>query len=374
MKNGDASGSPIFVRAGDFQNAWTTMSGALIFEDLASTFEDSSWHLASIDPDGKIGKWTRIEPNREPYFSHPSFSPDASQIAYAARNPHSTGTDLIVRDVATGKERVIYQSPTDGLGCQYSVDRPVVFCTSRIGNGKTDLLSVTVDSGAVEQIATFPVTRYLDPHPPDGKVFYLVNEVSKGHANPKVRWDRSSQNETVVADPTEAGEFVTLSLDGRWVLRQLNGNLSFRPTSGGDWKILASGIEHYNMLRSTPDGIWALYMASDPGAIRGSTKPAFRGVNLDEWETCPPTINLQMANLCSAPTGGRFLRRTLALPRAPYGSSIISNPRRRSDSGSGVLALTLLRTPRSRPFVRTYVARSKLVCSRSKGCIIEQAK
>lgn len=75
----------------------------------------------------------------------PSFSADARQIAYTARGSPSTGTDLIVKDVATGRESLVYQSDADRLTCQYSAILPIIYCTSEIG-GKTDLLSVSVDS------------------------------------------------------------------------------------------------------------------------------------------------------------------------------------------------------------------------------------
>jgi Tol biopolymer transport system component len=268
MTRGAASGPPIFVRVGNFEAAWSTLSGALILDDLSSTSADFSWRLASVDPDGKIGKWARIEfSQRLPSSdSRPSFSHDASQIAYAARNLHSTGTDLIVRDLATGRERVVYQSAADNFLCQYSAIRLVVFCTSRIGNEKTDLISVSVDSGAVEKVATFPDPRYQLQCPQDDRIFYFVSDRGNGRdADPKILWDRSSQKETVIANAAELEKYAsTLSLDGRWVLRQLSGDLSFRPASGGEWKPLASGVENDLIQGSTPDGNWALYIASDP--------------------------------------------------------------------------------------------------------------
>lgn len=81
-----------------------------------------------------------------------------------------------------------------------------------------------------------------------------------------------------MADAAEVGDYLwTLSLDGGWVMRQRNGVLSFRPASGGDWKILASGIENYYMPGSTPDGNWAVYITSDPQGHREVFQVPFSG-------------------------------------------------------------------------------------------------
>jgi Tol biopolymer transport system component len=277
IKNGLAAGSPVFVRVGNFEDAGSTSSGALIFEDRSSSHY--SWQLASIDLDGKIGKWSPIElGDRRPFSYAPSFSPDASQIAFTSRNPHSTSADLIIKDISSGRERVVYQSDADYLTCGYSANRPVVFCTNEKLGVKTDLVSVSVESGAVEHIETFPDSRYLLQSPQDDKVFYFVSEGPLIDTEPKIRWDRSTQKESAVADPAEVRDYRwTPSLDGRWVLRQRDGDLSFRPTAGGEWKTLVSGIENANMLGSTPDGNWALYFALDPQGNPGIYEAPFWG-------------------------------------------------------------------------------------------------
>jgi Tol biopolymer transport system component len=303
MKAGAAVGSPVFVRDGDFEDAWSTLSGALIFMDP----EDPAWHLASIDPVGKIGQWALIEPNRRPFPTFPSFSPDASQIAYPARDSDSGATDLIVKDLTTGKERVVYRSNPVGFTCQYSANRPIIFCNSGTGE-KTDLLSVSVDSGGVEKIATFPDARYLLHRPQDDNIFYFVKNGFKGDADPKVRWDRITQKETAVADPTEVEDSVwTLSLDGRWILRQRNGHLSFRSSSGGDWKTLAEGLENSNLLGSTPDGNWALYVTTDAQGHPGIYEAPFSGGEPRRVGDLPNNSLSPYGNLAFSPDGKKIL-------------------------------------------------------------------
>jgi Tol biopolymer transport system component len=308
VKNGAAIGSPAFVRTGDFEYAGSTLSGALIFQDQSS-IDSVSWHLASVDPDGKIGQWTRIEPNGRPFSAFPSFSPDASQIAYTAGHLHSTGIDLVLKDITTGRERVLYQSAADFFGCQYSANHPIVFCTSSSVNGKTAFFSVSVDSGAMEQIASFPDIRYLLPRPQDDKVFYFAKyERDLTYMDPKVRWDRSTQKESVVVNAAEVDSYMwTLSLDGRWVLRQRNGDLSFRPTSGGDWRAFASGIEGFDIFGSTPDGNWALYVASDPQGHPGIFEASFSGGEPRRVGDLPPGYRSGWGFLVFSPDGRKIL-------------------------------------------------------------------
>jgi hypothetical protein len=309
IKNGAVNGSQVFVRVGNFSNTWSAFSGALAFEDRPTVGFIQRWRIASIDSRGKIEKWEQVELNRRTYPAFPSFSPDAKQIAYPSKNPTSPGIDLIVKDISTGRERVAYQSDADRSSCQYSAVRPVVFCTSWNVNGKTDLVSVSVDSGAVEQIATFPDPRYLIPHPPDDKVFYFVSDRGNGgQIDPKLMWDLTTQKETFMADAVEVGDSKWgLSLDGRWLLRQLNGELTFRPASGGDWKTLASGIENFNMLGSTPDGNWAVYLSSDSEGHPGIFKTPFSGGEPQRLGNLPDNVRSPDCFLVFSPDARKIL-------------------------------------------------------------------
>jgi hypothetical protein len=53
----------------------------------------------------------------------------------------------------------------------------------------------------------------------------------------------------------------------------------FRPTSGGKWKTLASGIENFYMLGSAPDGSSEMYLASDHQGNPGIFEAFFSGEN-----------------------------------------------------------------------------------------------
>jgi Tol biopolymer transport system component len=196
----------------------------------------------------------------------PSFSPDGSRIAYRAGDADPQKNDLILLDLSTGQQRVIYQSPDGDLFCQYSSHEPKVFCTltGRDGGDKTDLFSVDDKTGAVEKVTSLLGSKALN-HTDDGRTFYFVN-LDINILNQVTQWNVDTQQESVVVPALRNGptwgEFP--SFDGRWLLRFDLDSMSVRPVSGGDWKKLVFGVKGlYTDCETTPDGNWAFYSAYD---------------------------------------------------------------------------------------------------------------
>ena len=86
LKNGVASGNPMFLRDGDVEEAHTAASGALVFKEGPAPLNDWSVFHATLDPDGKLGAWQRLEirGGNGGWAPLPSFSPDGAQIAYVS--------------------------------------------------------------------------------------------------------------------------------------------------------------------------------------------------------------------------------------------------------------------------------------------------
>ena len=279
MKNGAASGSSEFVRYGDFVDAYTALSGAFVYQDLAATSSDVDASLASIDADGHVGNWRNLDirGGLNGDYPWPSFSPDGSQIAYRAGDADPKRTDLVVQDISSGKQRVIYQSSDGILACRYSSKEPKIFCTvtGREGGAKTSLFSVDDKSGAIEPIGSLQGTKGISQYPDDGKTFYFVDLGDKTFQ--VTRWDLETQQETLVVPGPQGSTLELPSFDGRFLLRTVYGeSLSIRPMSGGDWKTLVSGVNGlYSTTDTTHDGNWAFYSGNDsegkPGLFRIST-------------------------------------------------------------------------------------------------------
>jgi len=223
--------------------------------------------LASLDSDGHLGSWkqlalrSRLDNGVSPFAS---FSPDGRQIGYLAADADPARKDIVLRDLATGTERVLYQTASQGLRCEFSVKNPKLFCTESMGagaTGKSELISISADSGLIERIAAFPVSRTILQSPLDDEFFYFS---TRGNTlQPIVRWDRSAQVETVLSALSDNFVGDTTSLDGRWIVRTLDGTLQVQSTSGGDWRPLVSGLTQTGTPETTPDGKWILYHSID---------------------------------------------------------------------------------------------------------------
>jgi len=262
MKDGAAGGDATFLRFGQFDDGYTTASGALVVQDNAPHPENLSALLSSIDSDGHLGTWRPLDLNASKNAA-PSFSPDGSRLAYVGLAPDPTRRSLIVRDIATGHEREIHQSAYGSLTCQYSLHNPRVYCTVEEERGESEFFSVEVESGVVEHIATFPEARYLVKCGWDDQTFYFSPNGWRFNTfdPPIIEWNRSTEKETVIAE--DARFFQMPSSDGRSIVGLRDGTLSVRPISGGEWVPLVSGVRVNSPVFPTADGKWVFYQDKD---------------------------------------------------------------------------------------------------------------
>ena len=265
MKDGE-NGTASFVRFGDFDEGYTTAAGALVYEETGADLTRLNVSLASIGPDDRIGDWHSLglstNGDSDP---RPSISPDRAQIVYIARDADPVRRDVMVRDLATGQERAIYRSSYGFIVCRFSARPSSIFCSVQKERGVSDLISIAVESGAVEKIATFPGPRFLLGATRDDETFFFCgNAWFLGVGEPPlVRWDRSTNQETIIEPEAQDRRVLSVSSDGRWVVRLLNGMVSIRPITGGDWKLLASGVTVRLPAGIMPDGKWVLYQTAD---------------------------------------------------------------------------------------------------------------
>jgi Tol biopolymer transport system component len=324
MNEGTAIGAASFVRFGNFDEGYTTRSGAFVYQDNDALPSSVNFSIASITSDDRLGDWRTIDLNTNGTSNPwPSFSPDGTKVAYIARDADSEGRNVVVRDFATGQERVIYRSSYGSTVCQFSARSPNLFCTLERGGGETDLVSVSIESGVAENIATFSGSRYLLAATRDDQTFFFSGNAWLPGVNepPVVRWDRTIRQDTPVDPSSGDGQLLSISPDGHWVARLLDGAVSIRPMDGGDWKLLASGVTIKVPPFVMPDAKWVLYQTVDSTGRPGLFRVSIAGANSERLGDLPN--NEPASSLFFSPDGHQVI--SFAGKPTDYGLSLLEN-------------------------------------------------
>jgi len=269
VNGGQATGEAMLVRYGSFVEGRTTASGALVY---MATPPGGSWRLfvADLGVDGP-GIWRRLSLSggngNSPY---PTWSPDASAIAYVARNDDAGQNSgaLMVQDISSGRERQMYKG-SGLIYCTWGAGHSRIVC-SEFNVEKTELFSIDPVSGARERLQSFSHIAWLASRSQDDAAFYLGRISAEGMPE-LVRWDVASQQETILAKIKFSDE-LRPSQDGRWLLRTTGDQILIRSMSSGDFRVAATtGVPTLGDL--TTDGKSLLYRgveAGKPGLFRVS--------------------------------------------------------------------------------------------------------
>jgi Tol biopolymer transport system component len=274
MKNGVAAGNPVFVREGDMDDGHVMASGALAFKDRPVPSNNVSAYHATLGLDGKLGEWHPLEIRGGNGGWDPglTFSPDNAQIAYVSGDEETGGRDLVLQNLATGQQRVLYRFNGGQPYCHYAYDMPKVFCIIGFdeNGGRSDLVSVGVESGALETLGSFSDYRGEPTPSKDGQhiYFWAMKAFQDGHF---LRWEMSTRQDTIVDVFTrDLVQIYTPTPDERWLVRSDKRGLAIRSISGGDWRFLISAA---GVLTdpgdAIPSGDWTLFDAIDSeGKVR----------------------------------------------------------------------------------------------------------
>jgi hypothetical protein len=249
VHNGKATGAPIFVRYGDVEAGHSTATGAFVYMDETTKPVGADVYLTSLGPPGRVDDWRslalrgglKLGPSGFGYDPEPFFSPDGSHLVYKAGDDEPAFMDLMLRDLPSGQERVLYRSAGDYLQCRYSNHLRKIYCVRGKDNNSeaTELISLDEHSAEAELLGSFDERISIRQVSQDDRSVYLVIPASNP---PLVRWDLST-HKTAVPAPVDALETDLISSDERWLLRKLDHSLAIRPLSGGDWTTLVPNIK-----------------------------------------------------------------------------------------------------------------------------------
>ena len=165
IKNGVATGPPIFVRYGDVEAGHSTANGAFVYMDETTKPVGADVYITSFDSHGRTGDWKALKlrgglklgPTGTGYDPEPTFSPNGSHVAYKAGDDQAGFLDLILRDISSGQEQVLYRSEGDYLECRYSIHLSKIYCVrGKDGDSRaTELISIDERSAEVHQLGSF---------------------------------------------------------------------------------------------------------------------------------------------------------------------------------------------------------------------------
>ena len=177
-----------------------------------------------------------------------------------------------LRNLATGKERDLYRGPGN---CIFASRHPSLFCSEEAPDGSTtNIFSIAVGSGRIEQLGAVRGKRSLQMALPDDQAVYFRRE----ETSELMRWDIGTGQEILVERPagSSLNGSVIPSPDGGWLKRFLKGNIEIRPMAGGDWKPLIP-LRGDGQSGFSPDGKWIFYHDKDPAGKDGLYRAATGG-------------------------------------------------------------------------------------------------
>ena len=177
-----------------------------------------------------------------------------------------------MHNIASGEDRELYKGDISPDGCVWSAQRPNILCTRLTPEKRTEVLSISTDTGRAERLGTVPEALELD----DSRILLARDERAIYLRSTKlglVRWEIGAPRWTTAYEGP--GLSFWPSPDERWIARVAKQwKFEIRPMSGGDWRPLAPD----SVMRSsdfTPDGNWLVFHGVDAegkdGLFRVST-------------------------------------------------------------------------------------------------------
>jgi hypothetical protein len=273
IKDGRPAGDRILIRRLEKMSGPVRYGSSLVYA-IAPDEGIEKVFVVSIEGD-HLGQWKTLDLVGIGSPFAPTFSPDATRIAYQTRPAVNDRTSAVrVHDMASGEDRELFRSNELLSFCLWASQRPILYCMGELLAAKVELLSISLETGRAEKIMTFDGPKEPVGLSPDDRILYMFGLSASGGPG-MYQWEiGSGKPEALVANG-----LVLPSLDGRWVARATRDSqgrgFQIGPASGGN-----ADSRHMVYVRRqapparppaafTPDGNWLLFHDQDPDGKDG---------------------------------------------------------------------------------------------------------
>ncbi|HVQ65219.1 MAG TPA: hypothetical protein VMT78_11830, partial [Terriglobia bacterium] len=224
ISEGHATGESVNLRSVPGMFSRTAVNGALIVRPAPTSNREVS--LGVMDAEEKSLKWTTMSLIGNPFTTaFAAWSPDNSRFAYLTGEPTSTTRIIRVKDIVSGNDRELYRHERL-VGCAWAYTRPVLYC-AQPSSTATEILTVSVDTGRAEVVASLDAPHGLDHISTDDRVLFMPRSWVDWS-----EWEIGTDRRTTIS--------FFRSPDRRWNFRVESGDgMEVQPIGGSDrdWKV-----------------------------------------------------------------------------------------------------------------------------------------
>jgi dipeptidyl aminopeptidase/acylaminoacyl peptidase len=200
---------------------WTPDSGSLIF--LADSQGDEFYQVHRVAAGG--GEVTTLTDTPKVQYFLGDVSPDGRWVTYGGNDREPTSQDILVRDLATGEVRRVWETGAMVFPLRWSPDSATVTAVEFRGNSDHVLYLVPLDGDPERVLPTeggpTPAQYVPGPWLPDGSGFLVRSDAGRDFMG-LARFDLADRTLHWLETPDWDVEHVDLSRDGRILVWTVN--------------------------------------------------------------------------------------------------------------------------------------------------------
>jgi dipeptidyl aminopeptidase/acylaminoacyl peptidase len=235
---------------------WATENQLIAAADGAG---NEQYDLFTIPATGGAPAYITSRPDAQYELSEEGLSPDGRTLAYSGNDRTPTDSDVLLRDLTTGKTRRALANGRFNVAINWSPDGRYIAVMDIRSNTDMRLWLLDTHDDSLIEVAPGQGERYIAPGPwlPDSSGLYVITDHGREYKGIGRYLLATGEMEWVVATNWDV-EQIALSADGRRLLWTLNesGRSQLHLRDGDQASLRVSGlpIGVIEYMKLTPDG------------------------------------------------------------------------------------------------------------------------